>query len=91
MVKERLSEEKRMRLFVPALLLGAAMLLPSSQSFAQSGARTAQRAPVFAYCHRQPMSGALNCSFTSFQQCLATASGDGGDCIRNPALSGPRR
>jgi hypothetical protein len=76
---------------LPALLLAAAMLLPSSQGFAQSGARTTQQAPRFTYCHRQPMSGALNCSFTSFQQCMATASGDGGDCIRNPALSTRRR
>lgn len=78
------------RLFLPTLLLAAAMLLPSSQSFAQRGAHTAQQTPRFTYCHRQPMSGAINCSFTSFRQCMATASGDGGDCIPNPALSGRR-
>jgi len=29
-------------------------------------------------------SGALSCYYTSFQQCMATMSGIGGNCIRNP-------
>jgi hypothetical protein len=29
-------------------------------------------------------SGTLNCGFTSFKQCLLTASGNGSNCIPNP-------
>ena len=33
-------------------------------------------------------SGAVTCIFHSFEQCLATRSGIGGSCARNPYLSG---
>lgn len=28
-----------------------------------------------------------DCSFTSYRQCMATVSGQAGDCIRNPRLA----
>ena len=39
------------------------------------------------------MRAATECSFTSFEQCLATLSGIGGSCIQNwrPAPAEPRR
>jgi hypothetical protein len=29
-------------------------------------------------------SGATNCAFTSFEQCMMTARGGGGHCVQNP-------
>ena len=34
--------------------------------------------------------GGTNCGFVSYQQCLATISGVGGGCYRNPAYLPPR-
>ena len=34
--------------------------------------------------------GGTNCGFVSYQQCLATISGVGGICYRNPAYPPPR-
>jgi Protein of unknown function (DUF3551) len=34
--------------------------------------------------------GATNCGFVTYQQCLATISGVGGMCYRNPAYRPPR-
>jgi hypothetical protein len=28
-----------------------------------------------------------DCSFTSYRQCMATASGQGGDCLQNPRFA----
>lgn len=40
------------------------------------------------YCRRDINEyGALSCSFDTLAQCQATASGRGGDCIRDPSLS----
>jgi hypothetical protein len=42
----------------------------------------------YAWCARtfnNPYFG--DCSFSSYQQCQATVSGQGGDCITNPRLS----
>jgi hypothetical protein len=39
------------------------------------------------YCRRDINEyGALSCSFDTLAQCQATASGRGGDCIRDPSL-----
>ena len=32
-----------------------------------------------------------DCSYFTLQQCLATASGLGGQCMRNPAWTGPQQ
>lgn len=39
------------------------------------------------YCRRDITEyGALSCSFDTLPQCQATASGRGGDCLRDPSL-----
>jgi hypothetical protein len=39
------------------------------------------------YCRRDITEyGALSCSFDTLAQCQATASGRGGDCLRDPSL-----
>ena len=39
------------------------------------------------YCRRDINEyGALSCSFDTLAQCQATASGRGGDCLRDPSL-----
>jgi len=39
------------------------------------------------YCRRDITEyGALSCSFDNLAQCQATASGRGGDCLRDPSL-----
>ena len=39
------------------------------------------------YCRRDIAEyGALSCSFDTLAQCQATASGRGGDCLRDPSL-----
>jgi Protein of unknown function (DUF3551) len=42
----------------------------------------------YAWCARTDVSGFNpSCSFTSFNQCMATVSGQAGDCIANPSLA----
>jgi hypothetical protein len=36
-------------------------------------------------------SGSWNCSFRTQQQCLASASGAGGSCVRNPNYQPPSK
>jgi hypothetical protein len=45
----------------------------------------------YAWCaqYRPPLD-ATNCGFVSYQQCMATITGIGGICYRNPAYPGPR-
>jgi hypothetical protein len=55
-------------------------------------AATPARAEVqYPWCaeYRRPI-GATNCGFVNYQQCLATISGIGGICYRNPAYPPPR-
>jgi hypothetical protein len=41
------------------------------------------------YCRRDITEyGALSCGFDTMAQCQATASGRGGDCLRDPSLGG---
>jgi hypothetical protein len=42
----------------------------------------------YAWCARTSSNGFNgDCSFTSFRQCMATVSGQAGDCIANPRLA----
>jgi len=44
------------------------------------------------YCRRDIVNyGALSCSFDTLAQCQATASGRGGDCLRDPSLDAGAR
>lgn len=57
----------------------------------------AHAAPAYPFCQRTTVTGGTpDCSFTSYNQCQASISGVGGDCIRNPrfaygAMSSDRR
>jgi hypothetical protein len=42
----------------------------------------------YAWCSRTPVNdGNPQCDFDTVQQCMATVSGQGGDCIQNPRLA----
>jgi hypothetical protein len=74
-----------MRLTIVALLLGCIAPLGFHDSFAQS-------AYDYPWCAiYTKSSGTVSCYFTSFQQCMATMSGIGGTCIRNPYDGAERR
>lgn len=51
-----------------------------------AGTTYAQNPP---WCAIMDNDGNLQCNFYSQQQCLATLSGIGGECIRNPAGNAP--
>ncbi|WP_211909768.1 DUF3551 domain-containing protein [Tardiphaga alba] len=49
---------------------------------------TAAEAREYPWCSRTSASGFNpSCSFTSYNQCMATVSGQRGDCMRNPVLA----
>ena len=50
------------------------------------GTRPSAAVVLYPWCvqYGSIASGTLNCEFTSFKQCLATASGNGSNCIPNP-------
>ena len=75
-----------MRLAIVPLVLGCiASLGGSHNSFAQS-------AYDYPWCAiYTKTSGAVSCYYTSFQQCMATMSGIGGTCLRNPFDGAQRR
>ncbi|WP_374991493.1 DUF3551 domain-containing protein [Bradyrhizobium sp. LHD-71] len=46
------------------------------------------QARAFAYCLRgAPKSGGEQCSYNTRAQCMQSARGRGGSCVRNPRLS----
>ena len=54
-------------------------------------AATARAEVQYPWCAEYRRShGGTNCGFVSYQQCLATISGIGGICYRNPAYPPPR-
>jgi len=68
-----------MRLMIVPLVFGCiAPLLAAHDSFARS--------PYdYPWCAIYSKTiGATSCYYTSFQQCMATMSGIGGTCVRNP-------
>jgi uncharacterized protein DUF3551 len=68
-----------MRMFLAA----AALLLAASAS---------DRATAVEYpwcAHYDAGNGGINCGFTSLAQCRASLSGNGGECQRNYAYTGP--
>jgi Protein of unknown function (DUF3551) len=68
-----------MRLTIIPMVVGCIVpFVGSPGSFAQS-------AYDYPWCAvYTKTSGAVSCYYTSFQQCMATMSGIGGTCIRNP-------
>jgi Protein of unknown function (DUF3551) len=52
---------------------------------------TPASAPTYEYCRRDVTSFMQSCSFDTLAQCQAMSSGRGGDCYRDPFLSGASR
>jgi hypothetical protein len=62
-------------------------LLAATALLAVMGA-TPSQARDYPVCQRSVVSGFNpSCTFDTFQQCQATISGIGGDCVRNPAFA----
>jgi hypothetical protein len=57
-------------------------------SIAASMLATAAKAQNYPWCALYK-EGAVNCGFTTFQQCLATVSGSGGFCNQNTTYQPP--
>lgn len=71
-----------MRTVMAGLMLAIAVLmLPPTPAVAQSYVYGTQ------YCVRA-YDGAMECAYYTLQQCLAAASGTGGDCALNPRYAG---
>jgi len=72
-----------------------ALIILSVLIAAMSTRAEAQNYPWCAQYSGGGMGGAMNCGFTTFQQCLDTVSGIGGFCERNnwyrPPVAGPAR
>lgn len=60
-------------------LLAAAVAV----TFAALSPPTPASAAEYPWCAQYDRGGGRNCGFVSFQQCQATASGNGGYCERN--------
>ncbi|HVY59060.1 MAG TPA: DUF3551 domain-containing protein [Xanthobacteraceae bacterium] len=77
-----------------SLVLGVLALSALVFTAAPSAAQYTLRYPWCAY-YGGPGTSTYNCGFSTFQQCLATISGIGGYCDRNPYYRGrpepPRR
>jgi len=66
-----------MRLIVTALALGGAALLMD--------VRASQAEITYPWCAQYgEQSGARNCGFSTYEQCRAAISGNGGYCEQNP-------
>lgn len=66
------------KIIIAILLLGVAVTFGSSQADARRG---------YAYCLKNSP-GPGDCKYSSYRQCMASASGTGAICVRN---YGPRR
>jgi hypothetical protein len=69
-----------MEINMRVLFAASALLL-----LATTGSSMARDYPYCARTTTNPDFG--DCSFTSYRQCMATVSGQSGDCIANPRLS----
>jgi hypothetical protein len=66
-------------------MASAAILIASTALIASSAPSMARDYPWCARTNINPDFG--DCSFTSYRQCMATVSGQRGDCIVNPRLA----
>jgi len=58
---------------------------------ATMAATSASRAQSYPWCLvLADKAGAWNCSFVAREQCMASAGGNFGSCIQNPAYQGPQ-
>ncbi|QHO73510.1 hypothetical protein ACH79_13485 [Bradyrhizobium sp. CCBAU 051011] len=63
---------------IAAATLAGATLLSAAEPVA---------AREYEYCREDYSSGMRQCGFDTVEQCVATISGRGGSCVRNPLLS----
>ena len=63
-------------------------LLALAAIVAGAYATPASAAISYPWCARYANTGG-ECSFNTFEQCLATLSGIGGSCVDNPGYQGP--
>ena len=63
-------------------------LLALAALVAAGSATPAAAAISYPWCARYATSGG-ECSFNTYEQCMATLSGIGGSCTDNPGYSGP--
>jgi hypothetical protein len=67
---------------ITASLAAAGLLAVVSATPAAAAARQ------YAWCERTDTTGFTpSCTFTSYAQCMATVSGQRGDCVQNPYLA----
>ena len=68
-------------------ILAATALLAAVGGFSSIGTTSAE-ARDYPWCSRTSGSGFNpSCDFTSYAQCMATVSGQRGDCMRNPFIA----
>jgi hypothetical protein len=86
-------QEMQMRTFLAAVLgaLAAVLLAVFALVLASSASGTASAAEPYRYCayYAGKVSG-TNCGFSTFEQCMAAISGNGGFCDVNPFYYGGR-
>lgn len=79
-----------------AMVLALTVLFPlaiseiAPRAAQASGPEISSRARVFAYCLRGSPKGGGGCSYNTRAQCMASASGRGGHCVRNPSYARAR-
>jgi hypothetical protein len=66
-------------ILIAAAVAGAASLIGIGDAKAQ----------FYPWCAYYSRGAGSNCGFTTFAQCMATVSGIGGWCQRNPFIAGP--
>jgi hypothetical protein len=73
-----------------AILLGFGILVVLSAAGVQSASAATAPRP---WCVRDGSfgRGSWDCTYHTFQQCLASASGNGGSCEQNPRYRGPEK
>jgi hypothetical protein len=71
------------------LLLLAAFVLGILTAVAATA--TPAAAAEYPWCAVYRVGGGTNCGYTSFQQCRATVSGNGGFCEPNPFYQGSQQ
>ena len=68
-------------------ILAATALLAAVSGFSAIGTTSAE-ARDYPWCSRTSATGFNpDCAFTSYPQCMATVSGQRGDCMRNPFIA----
>jgi hypothetical protein len=72
----------------PIFAFPIAASLAAAGFLAIAGSTPAAAARQYPWCERTITTGFNpSCSFTSYAQCMATVSGQRGDCVQNPYLA----